>query len=102
MFQINEIIAKDPFSLSKNDKSFLFYEAMNSLTKHHYQNCREYKSILDAIKYNEEFSYNFEQLPFLPVHLFKDYQLLSINKEFVFKTLNSSGTSGQEVSKIYL
>ena len=28
--------------------------------------------------------------------------LLSVNKKFVFKTLNSSGTSGREVSKIYL
>ena len=102
MFQINEIIAKEPFSLSKKDKSILFYEAMNSLTNHHYQNCSEYKSILDALKYNEDASYSCDQLPFLPVHLFKDYKLLSVNKKFVFKTLNSSGTSGREVSKIYL
>ena len=30
------------------------------------------------------------------------YDLLSINKDFIFKTMMSSGTSGQAVSKIFL
>jgi hypothetical protein len=41
-------------------------------------------------------------LPFLPVSLFKTHDLLSIPRDAVFKTLHSSGTTGQSVSKVYL
>jgi len=102
MFQINEILTKAPFSLSKIEKSNLFGEALFSLNSHHYQNCPEYKSILDALKYNQKTNYNYEQFPFLPINLFKNYELSSIDEEKIFKTMNSSGTSGQQVSKIYL
>ena len=102
MFQINEILKKTPFSLSKIEKSNLFGEALFSLNSHHYQNCPEYKSILDALKYDQKTNYNYEQCPFLPINLFKNYDLSSIDEEKIVKTLNSSGTSGQDVSKIYL
>ena len=39
---------------------------------------------------------------FLPVALFKELELLSCPREAVFKTMTSSGTSGQAVSKIFL
>ena len=102
MFQINEIMSTSPFSLSKKEKLILFKEALSSLTNHHYQHCTEYKSILEALKYDRKTNHNYNQFPFLPVRLFKDYKLLSINKDKIFKTMNSSGTSGQDVSKIYL
>ena len=54
MFQINEILKKAPFSLSKTEKSNLFCEALFLLNSHHYQNCSEYKSILDALKYDKQ------------------------------------------------
>jgi phenylacetate-coenzyme A ligase PaaK-like adenylate-forming protein len=41
-------------------------------------------------------------LPFLPVRLFKELSLKSIPDEEVVKTMTSSGTTGQAVSKIYL
>jgi len=102
MFQINEIMTTQPFSLSKKEKSVLFNDALRSLTDHHYQHCPEYKSILDALKYHQDASLSYDQFPFLPVRIFKYYKLSSINKEKIFKTMNSSGTSGQAVSEIYL
>lgn len=41
-------------------------------------------------------------LPFLPVSTFKERKLLSIPEEKIYKTITSSGTSGQKVSKIFL
>ena len=102
LFRINKIIATLPYSLSKKKKSVLFNVALRSLTDHHYQHCSEYKSILDALKYQQGATHSYDQFPFLPVRLFKEYKLLSINKEKIFKTMNSSGTTGQNVSKIYL
>ena len=83
LFQINEIIATLPFSLSKKEKSVLFDTALRSLTDHHYQHCSEYKSILDALKYHQDASHSYDQFPFLPVRLFKDYKLLSINEKII-------------------
>ncbi|MAW84787.1 MAG: acyl-protein synthetase [Crocinitomicaceae bacterium] len=45
---------------------------------------------------------HFSKLPFLPVRLFKLFDLKSVKKENIIKTMTSSGTSGQAVSKIYL
>ena len=89
LFQINEIIATSPFSLSKKEKSVLFNAALRSLTDHHYQHCSKYKSILDALKYNRDACYSYDQLPYLPVRLFKDYKLSSIDEELIFKSVKT-------------
>jgi|ETNmetMinimDraft_2_1059921.scaffolds.fasta_scaffold05214_3 phenylacetate-coenzyme A ligase PaaK-like adenylate-forming protein len=102
MFQINKIMTSPPFSITNKEKSILFNEAMRSLTNHHYQHCSKYKSIFNALKYHQDACHSYDQFPFLPVRLFKDYKLSSINKKKIFKTMHSSGTSGQDVSKIYL
>ena len=44
----------------------------------------------------------FEDIPFIPVRLFKEYELLSVDRSQVIKTMTSSGTTGQSVSKIFL
>ena len=41
-------------------------------------------------------------IPFIPVRLFKEYQLLSVQRSDIVKTMTSSGTTGQNVSRIYL
>ena len=41
-------------------------------------------------------------MPYIPVRLFKMLELKSIEKKDIFKTLTSSGTSGQAVSQIFL
>lgn len=43
-----------------------------------------------------------EDIPFLPVSIFKEIDLRSIPEEEVFKTITSSGTSGQRPSRIFL
>lgn len=41
-------------------------------------------------------------VPFLPVRLFKELELRSVSNGEVVKVMTSSGTSGQDVSRIYL
>ncbi|MDB9701041.1 acyl-protein synthetase, partial [Gammaproteobacteria bacterium] len=43
-----------------------------------------------------------DEIPALPVRMFKLHDLISLDPNQIFKTLHSSGTSGQSVSKIYL
>lgn len=99
---ITELLNIAPYSLSKNEKKEILNSFLTKLTRHHYDNCPEYTKMMDGIgfDYNKEYDYN--ELPFLPVRLFKMFDLLSIDKEEIVKTMTSSGTSGQAVSRIYL
>lgn len=100
--EYSEILKIPPYSLEKKEKTQLLSENLGDLAAFHYEKCGEYKKILDmlGIKLSQKESY--EELPFLPVRLFKELELRSIPKEEVFKTMTSSGTTGQAVSKIYL
>jgi len=102
MLSFNELLEINPYSLDKKAKSEFLTGALKRLTRHHIQNCPEYKNMLQGLEYNEDSVLNYEDLPFLPVSLFKELNLKSIPDEEVFKTMTSSGTTGQAVSKIYL
>ncbi len=99
---ISELLNIHPYSLAKEDKEKLLSTALNSLTRHHYNNCELYKVMMEGIGFNYNKEYHINNLPFLPVRLFKMYDLYSVPKEEVVKTLTSSGTTGQAVSRIFL
>ena len=99
---MEEILKLSPYSLAKNEKENLFDQKIHELNSYHAQNCPEYGRILSALKYDHEHRPHFHKSPFLPVKLFKYYDLLSVPRKSVFKILTSSGTSGQAVSKIFL
>ncbi len=79
-----------------------FKKKLKSVILHHYKKCKEYKKILDFLKYDIKKQYELKDQPFLPVNLFKEQDLISIPKQKIYKTLNSSGTSNSKLSKIYL
>ena len=98
----DEILNIQPFSQEKEKKDRLLTERLVELTKLHQENCPEYARILDSINFDVNKVEDYTDLPFLPVRLFKELELKSVPKEDVVKTMTSSGTTGQAVSKIYL
>ena len=84
-----------PYSLSKKEKNDFLNKQLISLTKHHFENCPEYKKILDSLSFDVNKIHDYTQIPFLPVRLFKQYELRSVEKADVVKTLTSSGTTGK-------
>lgn len=102
MFDLNSIIDILPFSLTKSKKAALYADALHELTKHHYANCPQYRKILDTLGFNPNIKRAVEEMPFIPARLFKDYELLSVGKSQIIKTVTSSGTTGQSVSRISL
>jgi len=100
--KLSDIINIAPFSLNKFEKSKLLNPFLINLTKHHYNHSENFKNMIDSygISYKNLTDYN--NIPFLPVRLFKMFDLKSIPKKKIFKTMTSSGTSGQSVSKIFL
>ena len=101
MITFEELINIPPFGLNQPEKNDLFIKNLTALTEHHKKNCSEYKKIVDGIYHNQEIN-NLEDIPFIPVRLFKELDLKSISDDDIFKVLTSSGTSGQRVSKIYV
>jgi len=102
MTSYNDILSIEPFSLDKAKKEKLLTYKLKQLTVKHYQKNIKYKRMLDALDFNPEEIDSYYSIPFLPVSLFKDMELISIDKSEVFKIMTSSGTTGQAVSKIYL
>jgi len=99
---MDDFFLQEPYSLDKSAKQELLSSRIHELTQYHYENCAEYKGMLDALGFDPQNKVNYDEVPFLPVSLFKKVDLKSIPKEEVFKVMTSSGTTGQAVSKIYL
>lgn len=91
-----------PYELDRDEKSRMLAKELLELTAYHREHCKEYGNFLDMIGYDEKDVKDIYDIPFFPVRMFKEYDLLSIPRNAVFKTMTSSGTSGQKVSKIYV
>lgn len=98
---LSELDFDRPFSLNSKEKSRFFLSLMNELTAHHHQTSQIYARIADSLP-QPIIAKRLDNVPYIPVRLFKNLDLLSVQPNEVFKTLTSSGTSGQSVSKIYL
>lgn len=97
-----DILNIHPYSLKRNDKIELLSTRLEELTKYHYAHCDIYHRICDVQGFDTTKNVDYYNLPFIPVSLFKEFELRSIAPENIFKTITSSGTTGQAVSKIYL
>lgn len=98
----DELLEIAPYSLEKEEKERVLTERLKDLTLLHKEKCPEYSQILDGIEFAPEQVKSYRELPFLPVRMFKELELLSVPREAVVKTMTSSGTTGQRVSKIFL
>ncbi len=101
--EVNELINIPQYSLNKEEKAKAMFPLMKALFLFQKEHSNDYCNIIKALngKKNDEIK-TISDFPFLPVSAFKKHVLKSIKDEDVFKVLTSSGTSGQEVSKIYL
>ena len=97
-----ELAGVPPFSMDREEKEKALTERLTELTELHRRNCPEYRGMLEAAGYEADRIRTWRDLPFLPVRLFKEMELRSVPKEEVVKTMTSSGTTGQAVSRIYL
>ena len=102
LLRLDKLTNIHPFSLDKHKKRKNVQERLKYLNDHHYENCVEYKYILDTMGYDRFEPKNLEQYPFLHVDIFKEHDIKSIKEKKIFKIMNSSGTSGTNASKIYL
>ena len=98
-----DIASISPFGMPHAEKQAFLLAELTRLVKWHDQACPEYHRLLDLLHGGRRDDYaGIDALPFLPVRLFKHYELLSVPRQEIVKTMTSSGTSGQSVSRIFL
>lgn len=87
---------KKPFDVEASEK--LFLKAVKENCKFHYNNCKEYHTILDYFQFNPnsiKTTKDIAKIPFLPTLFFKNHSVFSMsNKRILFQS-TSSGTSGK-------
>lgn len=91
-----------PYALDQRTKNAMLTRGLLDLTVQHTAHCSPYRQMLEAQGYRPTAIRSPEDIPFLPVRLFKQLDLLSVPREEVIKTMTSSGTSGQSPSRIFL
>ena len=101
-YTFDDFLNAPPYGWGRTEKGNALTTVLKGLTARHIDNCDAYRGMMSALGLDLDAITSYEQLPFLPVSLFKDLDLASISKDELFKTLTSSGTTGQAVSKIYL
>ncbi|MFC3852769.1 acyl-protein synthetase [Salinispirillum marinum] len=79
----------------KNDN----YELYRTLTSYHRDHCKLYADYIDSQFLDK--TNTIADIPYLPVRLFKEFDLISVKEDEVFKIMYSSGTTGK-ASKIHL
>src|SRR4051794_37834697 len=98
----DELITLAPYTLPQPAKAKLLLAALNALTLYHRANCAPYRKLMNVLRQAHEPVEFIDQVPYLPVTLFKTHELMSVPPEQIFKTLTSSGTTSQAVSRIFL
>jgi acyl-protein synthetase LuxE len=100
----DRVLESAPYALNQAEKRAVLTARVRDLTRLHYERCEPYRNIVDRI-FGGGRALDFERLedaPFIPASLFKSRELRSVPLDRVVKTLTSSGTTGQAVSRIFL
>jgi hypothetical protein len=100
--ELSEYLDLPQYSLLSGAKQEFMLKEGKALHMHHYSHSEDYARICDVM-----FPGSFEAdstagLPFLPVSVFKNFDLKSIKEDEIYKVLKSSGTTGSVPSRIYL
>ena len=86
--KLDEIDLVNPYSMTANEKTLFLEDLMHSLTNFHYNNCIGYRNFTNLFHDLGNHPANMDSIPFLPVRMFKQHDLFSLDRSLIFKTLN--------------
>jgi hypothetical protein len=98
---LDQLLDLPAYSLAPDEKGQELLRLLNELTHHHRSACPPYDAVLSAIGATPTAG-SLDEVPMLPVSLFKMRLLQSVPPEQVVKTLTSSGTTGAATSRVPL
>lgn len=100
-FDLAPFLTPEPFGIGTEAKRRLLLPRLNDLTTHHRLECMAYRKMVDLAFQNTDADC-FEDVPYLPIALFKYRTLRSIAASDIKVTIRSSGTSGAVRSAVDL
>jgi len=101
MIELLPFLNKEPYTLPQKEKEGIFLSEIKKAAVWHYENCPAFKTACINKNFDVFSDFELNDLPYFPTSIFKEFDLLSVPKEKVVKTLYSSSTSGKP-SKIML
>jgi phenylacetate-coenzyme A ligase PaaK-like adenylate-forming protein len=102
MNAIDILFETAPYGWDQKTKEDYYLRELKERTEFHRARSASYTHITDALGWDQAHVGSIADIPFFPVRLFKDFELRSVEESEVFKTMTSSGTTGQRVSRIFL
>ncbi len=97
-----ELLRRGPYELGAEEKKKIYADMLSELTDSHRNRCMVYDRGCRALGDAPGSHRTEEEIPMVPVSMFKEMELRSVPTGDVFKTVTSSGTTGQKTSKIVL
>lgn len=101
MIDYSKVLTMPAYEVRQEEKESFFLKYLSELTSIHRTRCEKYNRFLELVDKKKNY-FHIEDIPFLPVRVFKDLNLKSVSEKEVFKIMTSSGTTGQKTSKIVL
>ena len=99
---LDELLQGPQYAAAQAEKERRLLPGFIALTRHHVEHCPAYAKVVRLTAPDFENANRLEDLPFLPVGLFKTHRLQSIPDTDRHTILTSSGTTGQAVSRIVI
>ncbi|MDC3315668.1 acyl-protein synthetase [Candidatus Thioglobus sp.] len=98
---MNDLFEIAPYKLDANAKKVFLLSRLNELTVSHLRDCDIYKQLGSNLDFTSR-AQSLCEVPFIPVQIFKSHKLVSKSSDLIIKTLTSSGTTGDAVSRVFL
>ncbi|VAW52970.1 Acyl protein synthase/acyl-CoA reductase RfbN [hydrothermal vent metagenome] len=102
MTELDALFKLDPYSISHQKKNDILLEHLSALHEHHLALCEPYCQMAKSFGSLSKKHQTLADFFYMPVQIFKHYELKSIAADKFSKTLTSSGTTSAQVSKIFL
>jgi len=100
--KLESLFEAPAYTLPQDVKERLLVDELNELTARHSKRCPEYARVVRALFPDFRGARTIVNVPYIPVGLFKSHRLASVPESEVFRVLASSGTTGQQPSRVYL
>ena len=94
-------LMQPPYHWTQDEKEAHYVPLLFELTSHHCHCCQPYGQAIQTLYEKNRRYDSSNQIPMLPISLFKTEELKSIPDSEIFKVITSSGTSGV-ASHLYL
>lgn len=97
--KVDALLELNPYDIPQSEKEKLFLEAMKESHHRHYNNNELFKRFIDAQNSTQD---SLETIPYLPITLFKEMELITGKKEDIKNIIRSSATTSNKPSIIAL